>query len=264
MSNDDTPDASTPTLADRDIAPSAEADTDPGRPDLTETFAALAQRIADGHPDGSAAVGGITITVHVRPDPDSDPADSTPDAYAYTREAIAAFSRGDWSFTTITLHIDGGAVQAQASQNRVDHGLGTPELEGDFLAGSLLPDLFTEVASHLQATIDAIERTGQPGHPHAEIPRTIPSAITNERYPVVAWLPADHGDGAVAVGYRDQPEYDHAPYVVATMRPDPSRPGQYLVVDDPYEAEDRGDAMIEAIAAAQHEGLSPPTESDEP
>jgi hypothetical protein len=248
MSHDDTPDASSPTIADRNMTPTRSVETDLGRPDMTEAFTALAQRIVDGHPDGVASVADIAVTVQVRPDPDSDPADTNPDAYTYTREAIAAFGRGDWAFTTITLQIATRAVQAHASQHRVDHGLATPDGERDFLAGSLLPDLFTEVASNLRAALDAIESTDQPGRHHAEIPRTIPSAITDQSYLVIGWIPTF--DGAVAVGYRDQPEYDHAPYVVGTLRPHPSMPGQYLVVNGPYEAEDLGAAMLDAIAAA--------------
>jgi hypothetical protein len=262
MSHDGTPnDTSNPAVTDQDSALPAAVDIDPGRPDLTEAFAALAQRIVEGHQDGAAVVGQLTIVVFVRVDPDSDPADTNPDAYAYTREAIAAFGRGDWSFTTITLQISTPAVQGHARQNRVDHGLAAPDDERDFLAGSLLPDLFTEVTSSLRATLDAIESTEQAGRSRV-IPRTIPSAVTDENYPVIAWIPTFDGSNAVAIGHREQPEYDHCPYVVGILRPDPSAPGQYLVAEGPYEAEDLGAAVLEAIAAVESAGDSSSVEFD--
>ena len=226
-------------------------------PATTDVFAALAQRIVDGHPDSTATVGQLTITVQVRPDPDTDPAADNPDAYAYTGEAIAAFRRGEWGMRTVTVQIDTHGVQARAAQRGVEHGLATADGERDFLAGSLLPDLLAEAGINLHTAADAVDTlTGANLNGPASQPRAIPATLDD--HPVVAWIPTfGTPDSAVAVGYRSEPEYDHVPYVVATVQQHPSESGQYRILDGLYEVEDLGEATLEAIALAEREATRP-------
>lgn len=240
---------------------SAPAKPDQAPTDMTEVFAALAQRIVDGHADGTATAGPITITLHVGPDHDRDPVADNPAAYTfshpYTNDAVAAFRRGEWSFTTITLQIDTCRVHTQARERGIEHGLTSSDVEREYLAESLLPVLFSEAASNLRAAVAAVERPHRAGSVPLAIPATLPAARTDEHWPVIAWLPTftgDDGFGAVAVCFRDQPEYGHRPYTVGTVKPDPDNPDRYAYTDGPHEAEDLGEAMIEATLAADDSG----------
>lgn len=233
---------------------------DPVEPDqdgrsMTDVLAALAQRIINGHPYSTATVGKLTVTVMVDPDPETDPAADNPDAYTYTHEAIAARRRGDWAFTTITLSIYLYGVRARAVQRGADHGLAAPDDERDHLAGSLLPDLFAEAASNLHAATEAVgAQTGTNPRPPTEKGLSIPATLTGDDYPVLAWIPTfGTDDGAIAVGYRPEPEHDHALYVVWTVQAQPNNPGRYRIVDGLYEVEDLREATLEAVAVAKRE-----------
>jgi len=236
-------------------------------PAMTDVLATLAQCIVDGHPEGSATLGQLTLTVHVNPDTDTDtdPAADNHDAYTYTREAVAAFRRGDWSFTTVTLHIYIHGVRARATQHGVDHGLAAPDDEREQLAGSLLPDLLAEAAGNLCVATAAVgNQTGTDPQEPAGQQRSVPATLTEDNYPVVAWIPAFRtDDSAIAVGYRPEPEHDHAPYVVWTVQAQPSEPGRYRVVDGSYDVEDLGEAMLEAIALAEREDTRAAQEYDQ-
>lgn len=223
-------------------------------PAMTGVLAALAQRIVDGHPDGTATIGQLTIAVYVDPDPETDPAADNPDAYTYTPEAVAAFRRGDWSFTTVTLQIDTCGVRVRAAQRGVDHGLAAPDDERSQLAGSLLPDLLAEAAGNLHAATDVVD-TEAAGHPSKRgiRQRSIPATLTDD-YPVLAWIPTfTTDDSAIAVGYRPEPEYEHAPYVVWMVQAQPGEPDQYRIIDGLYDIEDLGEAMLEATARAEQD-----------
>lgn len=231
----------------------------PGEPDqdstaVTGVLAALAQRVADGYPDSSIALGQLTYTVHVRRDPDTYPTDGIFDAYTYTREAIAAFRSGAWSFTTVTLQIDTSGVRVQATRHGVAHGLASLQDERDYLAGSLLPALLAEADGYLHAATDAVDTHAGAG-PRLPTPgRLIPATLTRDAYPVVAWIPTFGTTyGAVAVAYRPEPEYEHAPYVVWQLHAQPDATSQYHIVDGRYDLEDLGEALIEATARADHE-----------
>ena len=232
-------------------------DGDPVEPEkdghtMTDVLAALAQRILDGHPFSTATAGQLTIRALVDPDPETDPAADNPDAYTYTHEAITAFRRGDWTFTTITLSIYTHGVRVRAVQRGVDHSLAAPDGERDYLAGSLLPTLLAEAADNLHAATDAVDTwTGTNPLPPRSQGASIPATLTDHDYPVVAWIPTfNAGDSAIAIGYRPEPEYDHAPYVVWTLQAQPSEPGQYRIIDGLYGVEDLGEATLEAIAFA--------------
>ncbi|RSM65103.1 hypothetical protein DMB66_17655 [Actinoplanes sp. ATCC 53533] len=233
--------------------PPAEPDQD--GPAMTDVLAALAQRIVDGHPDGTATVGHSTLAVQVSPDPETDPAADNPDAYTYTGEAVAAFRRGDWAFTTITLQIDSCGARVRATQRGVDHGLAAPDDERDQLAGSLLPDLLAEAAGNLRAAADAAATwTGTSPQGPGVQQRSIPATLTDNGYPVLAWIPTfSTDDSAIAVGYRPEPEYEHAPYVVWAVQAPPGEPGQYRIVDGVYDVEDLGEAMLEATARTEQD-----------
>jgi hypothetical protein len=233
--------------------PPVESDQD--GPAMTDVLAALAQRIVDGHPDGTATVGQLTLTVQVSPDPETNPAADNPDAYTYTGEAVAAFRRGDWAFTTVTLQIDSCGVRVRATQRGVDRGLAAPDDERDQLAGSLLPDLLTEAAGNLRAAADAAATwTGSSPQGPGVQQRSIPATLTDNGYPVLAWIPTfSTDDSAIAVGYRPEPEYEHAPYVVWAVQAPPGEPGQYRIVDGVYDVEDLGEAMLEATARAEQD-----------
>lgn len=233
----------------------APAGTDPEGGAVTDVLAALAQRIVDGHPFSTATVGQLTLAVHVNPDADTDPADDNPDAYTYTGEAVAAFRRGDWSFTTVTLQIDSCGVLVRAAQRGVDHGLAAPDDERAQLAGSLLPDLLAEAAGNLRAAAGAVDTWAgtSPQGPGVQ-QRSIPTTLTDNDYPVLAWIPTfSTDDSAIAVGYRPEPEYEHAPYVVWKVQAQPGEPGQYRIVDGVYDVEDLGEAVLEATAGAEQD-----------
>lgn len=224
---------------------------------LTDVLTDFAHRIVDGHPVSTATVGQLTLAAHTDPDPETDPAEDTADAYAYTPEAVAAFRRGDWSFTTVTLHLRVNGVRACAAQHGVDHGLAAPDDERAQLAGSLLPDLLTEAISHLRAAADAVEAqaTGNPHEPGTR-QRAIPATLTEdgEPVPVLAWIPTfATDDSAIAVGYRLAPDHAHAPYVVWSVQARPGPAGRYRIVDGRYDLEDLGEAMIEATTLAEQD-----------
>jgi hypothetical protein len=243
-------------------------DGDPVTPEksghpMTDVLTALAQRIVDGHPYSTATAEHLTITVLVDPDPETDPTADNPDAYTYTHEAIAAFRRGDWSFTTITLSIYLYGVRARAVQRGVDHALAAPDGEHDYLAGSLLPDLLAEAEGNLRAATDGLDtRTGTNSRRPQDRRSLIPATLTDDGYPVLAWIPTfSTDDSAIAIGYRPEPEYDHAPYVVWTVRARPNEPGRYHIIDG-SEAEDLGEATLEAIALAEQDTTRAAEEHD--
>lgn len=224
-------------------------------PAMSDVLAAIAQHIVDGQPYCTATFGELTLAVHVNPDLETDPADDNPDAYTYTPEAVAGFRRSRWSFTTVTLHICLYGVRARAAQRGVEHGLAAPDDERDQLAGSLLPDLLTEITSNLRAAADAIntQATGNPQEPVTR-QRSIPATLTDDNYPVLAWIPTfNTDDSAIAVGYRPEPEYEHAPYVIWAVQAQPHQPGEYRIVDAENDLEDLGEAILEATARAEQD-----------
>jgi hypothetical protein len=222
---------------------------------MTAALAALAQRIVDGHPDSTVTVGQLTLAVQVSPDPETDPAADNPDAYAYTGEAVAGFRRGDWSFTTVTLQIDSCGVRVRARQHGVDHGLAAPGDERDQLAGSLLPDLLAEAAGNLRAAADTVNAwAGTSPQGLGVQQRSIPATLTDNGYPVLAWIPTfSTDDSAIAVGYRPEPEYENAPYIVWVVQAPPGELDQYRIVEGVYDIEDLGEAVLEATARAEQD-----------
>src|SRR4051794_27061067 len=81
-------------------------------------------------------------------------------------------------------------------------------------------------------------------------PRTIPTTLTVDNYPVVAWIPVLHNaDEAIAVLYRTEAECADRPYAVGTARPRDA--GSWRFSDGEYDIEGIGDAVQAAISRAE-------------
>ncbi len=110
----------------------------------------LAERITNGTERTSIQFGNgpgaVEVSVVVEPDGDSKPSDYE----CYPAEDVARFG-ADWSFVGITLTVNGSGVTATATLSSVERGLVAPEKEAAYLAAEVLPSLYYEVRSGIDA-----------------------------------------------------------------------------------------------------------------